>query len=258
MDTPKISIEKVQGENAPATTGEDKINTQQLNAMPAGDSFLKLVPEVAGGNMSTSANPTDPVLELRIQRAGASCDELDDEALELMEILRDYIFKTSEVTGILAGHPEIIAPFQYDLSMLDATSSFLASMLGPSTYGSVRPTEDQARRRTEIRNRCYRTIKQMRRIPGEQQEVDYAGQGGYESIQVAQGPQARPCPSIETRSVDSLAHSFSRILKFQLDGTDQEDTGTQEEQDQQDQREAGGSEQGGSRSSQSNLFDEVD
>lgn len=59
MDTPKISIEKVQDENAPSTAGEDKIDTQQLNAMPAANAFLPLSPETAGGgNMSVSTNDT--------------------------------------------------------------------------------------------------------------------------------------------------------------------------------------------------------
>lgn len=180
-----------------------------------------------------------------------------------MQILRDCIFKTTEVTGILAGHPEIIAGFQYDVSMLDATSAFLASMLGPSTYGSVRPTVDQARRRTEIRNRCYRMINQMRRIPGEQQEVDYAGQGAsnplreLRELREAQAMFSRPIPSIETSSeVDHMFHSFSRMLKFQLDGTDQEGPGSTQEK--QDQLEVDGSDQGGSCFKESNLEDEVD
>lgn len=289
MDTPKISIEKVQDENAPTAAGEDKIDTQQRNAMPAADAFLPLVAETAGGgNMSvstnyappfrvpnllcfgrymlhnnqlthshqTSANPTDPVIELRVQRANASPDELDDEALELMQILRDYILKTSEVTGILAGHPEIIAPFRYDLSMFDATSTFLASMLGPATYGNVLPTEDQARRRTEIRNRCYRMINQMRRIKCEEQQVDYAGQGGTASVQEAQAPPFTLSPSTGTRSMDPLAHGLSRILKFQLDGTGQEDSSSTQEE--QDQLKVDGSGQGGSCPGESNSVDDVD
>lgn len=68
MDTPKISIEKVQDENQPPVAVEDKIDTvtpgfdgsheqQQLSMMPAGDSFLKLVPEVAaGGNVTVSTS----------------------------------------------------------------------------------------------------------------------------------------------------------------------------------------------------------
>lgn len=293
MDTPKISIEKVQDETAPTAAGEDKIDTQQRNAMPAANPFLPLVPETAGGgNMSvstnnatfysslsvvfwhymlhnkqpthsqlthshqTSDNPTDPVIELRAQRANASPDELDDEALELTQILRDYIFKASEVTGILAGYPEIIAPFRYDLSMFDATSSFLASMLGPATYGSVLPTEDQARRRTEIRNRCYRMINEMRRITAEQQQVDYAGQGGTASVQEAQAPRFTLSPSTGTRSMDPLAHGLSRILKFQLDGTGQEDSSSTQEE--QDQLKVDGSGQGGSCPGKSNSVDDVD
>lgn len=201
----------------------------------------------------TSANPADPIISIRIQRAGASPEELDDEELELTQILRDFIFKTSEVMGILAGHPEIIAPFQYDLSMVDATSAFLASMLGPGTYGSsARPlTDDQARRRTEARNRWFRTIHQMRRIPGEQQQVDYSGQDGAASVQGVQTPDIKPRQSIEIRRGDTLAHNLSRVLKFQLDGTGQEE---------QDQLEVGGSDQGGSRPSQGNRADadEVD
>lgn len=161
------------------------------------------------------------------------------------------------MTGILAGHPEIIAPFQYDLSMLDATSAFLASMLGPGTYGSARPlTEDQALRRTEARNRCYRTIHQMRRIPGEQQQVDYSDQDGTASVQETQTPDFKPCQSIEIRRGDTLAHNLSRVLKFQLDGTGQEDSGSTQEE--QDQLEVGGSDQGGSRPGQSDSVDEVD
>ncbi|KAK7704071.1 hypothetical protein SLS64_008629 [Diaporthe eres] len=258
MDTSKTSIEKVQDENAPIAAGEDKIDAQQLNAMPAPNALLPLCPDAAGGgNMSTSANPAnpaDPIISIRIQRPGATPDELDDEALELTQILRDFIFKTSEVMGILAGHPEIIAPFQYDLSMVDATSAFLASMMGPGTCGSsARPlTEDQALRQMEIRNRCYRTIHQMRRIPGEQQQVDYSGQDSSASVQEVQTPDFKPRQSIEIRRGDTLAHNLSRVLKFQLDGTGQEDSGSTQQDQDQDQLEAIGSDQGGSCPSQGN------
>lgn len=126
------------------------------------------------------------MLGLRIQRPNTSRDELEDEAVELFQILRDCIFKTSELTGFLAGHQELIGPFSYDVSMLDATSSFLASMMGPVNYGNVRPTAEQVWRRTEIRNRCYRMINQMRRIPGEQNEVDYTDVGGSGSAKKEQ------------------------------------------------------------------------
>lgn len=166
-----------------------------------------------------------------------------------MQILRDCVFKTSELTGFLAGCPEVFAPYQYDVSMLDATAAFLTTLLSHCTYGNVRPTTDQARRRTEIRNRHYRVINQFRRIPGEQEEVAGAGVGGSGPVQ--EEPAARVAVSSGTgnRTVDPFLRGLSRVLQFQLDGTDQEGSGsTQEEQDQMG---VGGSGEGCSGSTQS-------
>ena len=123
------------------------------------------------------------MIEFRIQRAGVSRDELDDEAMELMEILRDCIRNTHELTGFLAGHTEVIGRFQNDVSMLDAVSGFLAHILGPGGYGRVRPTVDQVRRRNEIRNRQFRAINGLRRIPFQTEEIDVAIQGGSGPVQ---------------------------------------------------------------------------
>lgn len=224
----------------------------------------------------TSANPTDPVIQLRVQRANASRDELDAEALELMEILRDCVLKTSELTGLLAGHPDVIAPYQNEISMLDATAAFLTTMLGPNANGITRRFNEQTLRRTEIRNRYYRAINQMRRIPVELKEGDGSGQGGpgpalegraahlafnkkvnQEKIdkRLAVNVSGNG-PKIGKRGANSFARSFSGVLKFQLDGAGQEGSGPTEEE--QDEREVDGSDQGNSRPCQGNRMEEID
>lgn len=229
----------------------------------------------------TSAKPTDPVIQLRIQRPNASRDDLEAEALELMEILRDCVLKTSELTGYLAGHPDVIAPYQKDISMLDATAGYLTTILSPSMSTSVRPTEEQALRRTEIRSQHYRAIKQMRRIPAEPKEVDESTQGGHgpalkawaaylaskadqEKIHMrgasGQGGtglvpkklamrlavnESRNDRKTDMRGANPIVHGTSGVLKFQLDGAGQEGSGSTEEK--QDEREVDDSDQGGSR-----------
>lgn len=210
----------------------------------------------------TSAKPTDPVIALRVHRAGTSREELDDEALELMEILMDCIYKTSELTGLLAGHPDVIAPYRNEISMLDATSAFLVTMLGPSVNGGVRHSTEQTLRRTEIRNRYYREINRMKRIPGEPNEIGVSGQGG--SGPVLKGRAAHLAwnkrvnsPKIDKRGANPFVHSVSAVLKFQLDGAGQEGAGSTTEE-KQDEREVDGSDQGGSRPCQGSRMEEID
>lgn len=78
------------------------------------------------GAPSFCSGGRDPILSLRVHRPDTNRDALDDEALGLMQILRDCVFKTSELTGFLAGHREVFAGHQYDVSMLDATATFRA------------------------------------------------------------------------------------------------------------------------------------
>ena len=69
MDTPENHTEQVQVENLRSSSDEDKTKTgnvaigtdgtneQQLDVMPAADTFLELSPEVrGGGNASVSTN----------------------------------------------------------------------------------------------------------------------------------------------------------------------------------------------------------
>lgn len=209
-----------------------------------------------------------------------------------MEILRDVVLKTSELTGLLAGHPEVIAPYRNEISMLDATAAFLTTMLGPNANALTRKFNEPTLRRTEIRNRCYRAINQMRRIPVELEEGDGSGQGGtgpalkgraahlssnkkvnQEKVdmrgafgQGGIGPVQKKRAvneqgnnrKIDMRGANPFARSFSDVLKFQLDGAGQEGSGSTEQEQEQDEREVDGSDQGGSRSCQGNCMEEID
>lgn len=112
-----------------------------------------------------TVTPLEPVIELRVQRANTSREELDDEAVVLMQILRDCIFSSNQLTGFLAGQPDATRTIQAEVSMLDATSSYLISILGQSAYGRARPTIEQVRRRVEIYDNHSQVIKRMRRLP---------------------------------------------------------------------------------------------
>lgn len=92
-------------------------------------------PSSGDNDESDTLTPLEPVIELRVQRTNASREELDDEAVVLMQILRDCIINSNQLTGFLAGQPEATSPIQAEVSMLDATSSYLISILGQSAYG---------------------------------------------------------------------------------------------------------------------------
>lgn len=47
-----------------------------------------------------------------------------------------------------AGQPEATRPVQAEVSLLDATSSYLIGILGQSAYGRARPTMEQVRLRS--------------------------------------------------------------------------------------------------------------
>lgn len=207
-----------------------------------------------------------------------------------MEILRDVVLKTSELTGLLAGHPEVIAPYRNEISMLDATAAFLTTMLGPNFNALTRKFNQPTLRRTEIRNRCYRAINQMRRIPVELEEGDGSGQGGpgtalkgraahlavnkkvnQENMnmpgafgQGGAGPVDKKRAvnkkgnnrKIDVLGANPIAPSFSGVMKFQLDGAGQDGSGSTEEE--QDEQEVDGSAQGGSRPCQGNRMEEID
>lgn len=157
-----------------------------------------------------------------------------------MQILRDCVYNASELTGFLAGHPEVIAGHEHDVSMLDATATYLTTLLSHRTYGTVRPTADQARRRNEIRNAHYRAINQFRRIPSEQEEVAGAGVGmvgggfdGYVQRQEDLSRQVNVRTNPEKRRTDPLVRNLSRVLpvKFQLDGAEEGSGSTEEDKD---------------------------
>lgn len=155
-----------------------------------------------------------------------------------MQILRDCVYNASELTGFLAGHPEVIAGHEHDVSMLDATATYLTTLLSHRTYGTVRPTADQARRRNEIRNAHYRAINQFRRIPSEQEEVAGAGVsvgGGFDGS-VRQEDLSRRVnvrPNQYKQRIDPLVRNLSRVLpvKFQLDGAEEGSGSTEEDKD---------------------------
>lgn len=122
-------------------------------------------PSSGDNDESDTLTPLEPVIELRVQRTNASREELDDEAVVLMQILRDCIINSNQLTGFLAGQPEATSPIQAEVSMLDATSSYLISILGQSAYGRARPTIEQVRRRVDIYDRHAQVINRMRRLP---------------------------------------------------------------------------------------------
>lgn len=131
-----------------------------------------------GEDKSDTVQPLEPVIELRVQRANASREELDDEAVVLMQILRDCIINSNQLTGFLAGQPEATSPIQAEVSMLDATSSYLISILGQSAYGRARPTIEQVRRRVDIYDRHAQVINRMRRLPERSDGDDRCSQEG--------------------------------------------------------------------------------
>lgn len=183
-----------------------------------------------GEDKSDTISPLEPVIELRVQRANASREELDDEAVVLMQILRDCIFNSNQLTGFLASQPEATHPIQAEVSMLDATSSYLISILGQSAYGRARPTMEQVRRRVEIYDRHSQVINRMRRLPERNDEHNRSSQEGQRFLQLT--PVQRFGNRLEPQMRDLLQ------IMGQFDGTGEKDQ-AEMEIDGSDQRVSG-------------------
>ena len=194
------------------------------------------------------------MVELRVHRTNASREELDEEAVVLMQIIRECIFNSNQLTGFLAGQKDATKPFQSEVALLDATSSYLISILGQVTHARALPTMEQVRRRADIDNRYSAAINRLRRLPSREPQTDEPHPEDVSPFLELVPPTPRAV--VYSRGFQRRMHYVSNVWEqFEARCRQRHCGSSQEEQAQQ---EADGSGQGGSGSGQTKNQDDVD
>lgn len=110
------------------------------------------------------------MVDFSVYRTNTSQEDLDEEAIVLMQTIRETICNTNTLLISLTTKPGVFSPFENEVAMLDATTSYLISILGPSAAAQATPTREQRLRRLEIQQRQDEVVKRLVRLPMRERE----------------------------------------------------------------------------------------